>query len=190
MDVFAAAQTLNRKAALEEWYQICDPTLAFTDSSYLEMLDLWRAKAGARKMPNRSDMTLRDLKGVLRHLLILERVEQNPSRFRIRLIGTSLTSLAGDHTGKMVDEILPAEDLHRLTQCWDLVLDVEQPLRFLGRVHLEGKEYLTAENLYVPLANDNEEPAFVLGLCRYTPRNRDVEATWENQLASLPGGLL
>ena len=103
---------------------------------------------------------------------------------------TSLTSLAGDHTGKMVDEILPAEDLHRLTQCWDLVLDVEQPLRFLGRVHLEGKEYLTAENLYVPLANDNEEPAFVLGLCRYTPRNRDVEATWENQLASLPGGLL
>ena len=67
---------------------------------------------------------------------------------------------------------------------------VEQPLRFLGRVHLEGKEYLSAENLYVPLANDNDEPAFVMGLCRYVPRNRDAEATWENQLASLPGGLL
>ena len=33
-------------------------------------------------------------------------------------------------------------------------------------------------------------PAFVMGLCRYVPRNRDAEATWENQLASLPGGLL
>jgi len=190
MDVFAAAQTLNRKAALEEWYQICDPTLAFTDPSYREMLDLWRAKAGARKMPNRSDMTLRDLKGVLRHLLILERVDQNPSRYRFRLIGTSMTGIAGHHTGRMVDEILTPEDNRRLIQCWDMVLDVEQPLRFLGRVHLDGKEYLTAENLYVPLANDNEEPAFVMGLCRYMPRNRDAEAVWENQLASLPGGLL
>jgi hypothetical protein len=190
MDVLAAAQALNQKAAREEWYQICDPTLAFSDNSYREMLDLWRAKAGDRTMPKRSDMTPRDLKGVLRHLLILERVEQNPSRFRFRLIGTSMTGVAGHHTGRMVDEILPADDSHRLAQCWDLVLNSQQPLRFLGRVHLEGKEYLSAENLYVPLANDNDEPAFVMGLCRYTPRNRDVEATWENQLASLPGGLL
>ncbi len=68
-------------------------------------------------MPNRSDMTLRDLKvDVLRHILILERVEQNPSCFRFRLIGTSMTGIAGHHTGKMVDEILPAEDNSRPVQ--------------------------------------------------------------------------
>ncbi len=30
------------------------------------------------------------------------------------------------------------------------MLDPEKPLRFLGRVHLEGKEYLSAENLLRP----------------------------------------
>ena len=190
MDILAAAQALNRKAALEEWYQICDPTLAFSDDCYREMLELWRNKAGDRKMPRRTEMTLRDLKGVLRHLLILERMEQHPSRYRFRLIGTGMTGMAGDQTGKMVEDSLSAQDNHRLSQCWDLVLESEQPLRFLGRVHLEGKEYLTAENFYVPLANDNDEPAYVMGLCRYMPRNRDIESSWENQLASLPGGLL
>jgi hypothetical protein len=189
MDVFAAAQALNQKAAREEWYQICDPTLAFSDPIYHELLDLWRTKAGDRKMPRRSDITPRDIKTILRNILILERVEQNPSRYRFRLIGTSTTGVMGHHTGKMVDEVLPAAS-DRLAQSWDLVLETAQPLRFLGRVHLDGKEFLTAENFYVPLANDNDEPAFAMGLCRYMPRNRDAEAIWENQLASLPGGLL
>jgi hypothetical protein len=63
-------------------------------------------------------------------------------------------------------------------------------MRFLGRVHLEGREYLDAENLYVPLANDNDVPTFAMALCRYTPRRSDDEETWENQIASIPGGLL
>jgi hypothetical protein len=57
-------------------------------------------------------------------------------------------------------------------------------------VHLEGKEYLDAENLYVPLSNDNDEPTFVMGLCRYTPRRTDDERSWESQIASIPGALL
>src|SRR5258708_24711771 len=52
--------------------------------------------------------------------------------------------------------------------------------RSLGRVHLEGREYLDAENLFVPLANDQGEPTFVLGMCRYTPR-RSEEHTSELQ---------
>jgi hypothetical protein len=42
----------------------------------------------------------------------------------------------------------------------------------------------------VPLANDNGEPTYVLGQCRYTPRRSETEDIWENQMASLPGGLL
>jgi len=29
-----------------------------------------------------------------------------------------------------------------------------------------------------------------MGLCRYTPRRSEDDETWENQLASIPGGLL
>ena len=90
----------------------------------------------------------------------------------------------------MVDESVPPEFLPRWIECGDMILDGGKPLRFLGRVHLQGREYLHAEHLYVPLANDNDEPSFVMGLCRYTPRTSDSMESWENELASIPGALL
>ena len=69
-------------------------------------------------------------------------------------------------------------------------MDGGQPLRFLGRVHLKDREYLDAENLFVPLANDEGQPTFVMGLCRYTPRHSENWESWENQIASIPGDLL
>lgn len=135
-------------------------------------------------------MTPRDLKEVLRHLLVLERVSQNPSSYRFRLVGTGLTGMAGDITGKMVEDVVAPEHLSRWTECCDLILDGGQPMRFLGRVHLEGREYLDAENLYVPLANDNDVPTFAMAMCRYTPRRSNDEESWENQIASIPNALL
>jgi hypothetical protein len=190
MNVLDSVKALNQRAAREHWYHVCDPSLTFSEPSYDRLLDLWRSKAGDRAMPRRSEMTLRDLKDVLRHLIILERVERQPSRYRARLIGTSLTAMAGDRTGKFLEEVLPPDHVHRWVVCADLILDGSVPMRFMGRVHLQGKEYLNAENLFVPLANDNDEPAFVMGLCRYTPRHSESEETWESQIAAIPGALL
>lgn len=123
MNVVATVKALNQRAAREKWYHVCDPTLAFSDPFYERFLDLWRSKAGDRPMPKRSDMSLRDLKDVLRHLIVLERVERMPSCYRVRLLGTGLTSMTGDHTGKMLAEAVPAEHLPRWVECCDLVLD-------------------------------------------------------------------
>jgi hypothetical protein len=57
-------------------------------------------------------------------------------------------------------------------------------------VHLQGRDYLHAENLFVPLSDENGEPAFVMGMCRYMPRTSNAQESWENELASMPGGLL
>ena len=141
-------------------------------------------------MPSRSDLTPRDLKDIMRNVFVLERISQNPSHFRWRLIGTGLTNVLGEHTGKTFEDSIPAEHLPRWTECGDMILEGGQPLRFLGRVHLNGREYLDADNLMVPLANDNGDPSFILAQCRYTPRRSESEDIWENQLASLPGGLL
>lgn len=141
-------------------------------------------------MPSRSDITPRDLKDHLRNVLMFERISKDPPRYRWRVVGSSLTSILGENTGKTFEESIAPEHLPRWVECCNLMLACEQPLRFLGRVHIEGREYLDAENLYVPLANDNGEPTFLLGLCRYTPRRSETEEIWENQLASLPGGLL
>lgn len=51
-------------------------------------------------MPSRSDITPRDMKDVLRNIVVFERLEQDPSRYMFRLIGTALTDVAGHVTGK------------------------------------------------------------------------------------------
>lgn len=187
MNVLEAAISLNQRAIREHWHYVCDPRLAFSESSYNKLLALWRSKAGDRSMPRRSEMGLRDLKDVLRHLIVLERVAKSPSRYRVRLLGTSLTSMAGDRTGEMLEEILPPGHVVRWVASADLILDHSQPMRFIGRVELQGKEYLNAENLFIPLANDNDEPTFVMGFCRYTPRHTESVESWESQIAAIPG---
>ncbi len=190
MNVAATVKALNQRAVTEKWFHYCDPTLAFTDHFYDHLLEVWRAKAGERPMPQRSAITPRDLKGILPNIILAERTERNPSRYRVRLVGTGLTDIVGNGTGKMIDEVVPPDLAARWVECCDLVLDGGQPMRFLGRVHLQGREYLDAENLFVPLANGNDEPTFVMGLCRYTQRRTQDEQSWENQIASIPGAIL
>jgi hypothetical protein len=143
MNVMAAARTLNQKAAQQKWHHFCDPMLAFHDPFYLQFLSLWKAKAGERAMPTRAEMTPRDLKDFLRHIVVFQRNASNPSRYSWRVIGTGL-----------------------------------------------GREYLDAEHLYVPLANDKDEPTYIMGLCRFTPRRSEAEETWESQIAAVPGALV
>jgi hypothetical protein len=190
MKVAEAARALNQKAAQQKWHHFCDPGLAFSDVFYDRFLETWRMKAGERAMPARSELTPRDLKDVLRNIVVFERTAQNPSRYMFRLIGTALTEVAGHVTGKTFEECVPPELVPRWNECGDLVLEGYQPLRFIGRVHLRGREYLDAEHLYVPLANDMGVPTFIMGLCRYTPRRTESEESWEHQIASIPGCLL
>ena len=190
MNVLATAQALNQRAAREKWYHYCDPSLAFSDAWYDKLLNLWRTKAGDRPMPKRSELSPRDLKDILRNIVMFERVSQSPSRYRWRLIGTALTQMAGDNTGKMFEDTLHPEHLSRWVECCDLILDGGQPMRFLGRVHLEGREYLDAENLFVPLANDEGQPTFAMALCRYTPRRSENDESWESQIAAVSGAAL
>ena len=114
----------------------------------------------------------------------------NPSRYSWRLIGTGSRKSQATIPARLFEEIVPSEHLPRWIECGDLVLDGCQPLRFLGRVHFNGREYLDAEHLYVPLANDNGEPTYIMGLCRYTPRRSESEESWESQIASIPGAVV
>ena len=194
MNVAIAAKDYNERAVRQHWHQRCDPTLSFTEPSCRDLLSIWHAKAGGRKMPMRSQMTPRDLKGYLKNIVLGQREAANPSRYRFRLIGTGLTEIVGEHTGQRFEDSIPAEHLPRWIEVCDMILESEQPWRFLGRVHIRGREYLNAENLYMPLADEDGVPSFVMGYCRYTPRfavnDIDMEAELENEIASIPGGLL
>jgi hypothetical protein len=190
MNILAAARALNQKAAQTKSHHFCDPTLAFSAPVYEQFLSLWQSKAGTRAMPAKSEITPRDLKDFLRDIVVCHRVAENPSHYVWRLIGTKVAAVVGDVTGKTVEESAPSELSARWIECGDLILNGCQPLRFLGRVHIKDREYLDAENLFVPLANDEGRPTFVMGLCRYTPRLSENEESWEDHIASISGGLL
>ncbi len=190
MDVLAVARALNQKAAQAKAYHFCDPTLAFSDPVYEHFLSLWRSKTGTRPMPAKSELSPRDLKDFLPSIIVVQRTAENPSVYIGRLIGSKVTEVVGNQTGKTFGESAPPELSARWIECMDLVLNGGRPLRFLGRVHLKGREYLDAENFFVPLADDQGHPAFVMGLCRYTPRLSENEESWESQIAPVRDGLL
>lgn len=190
MDIIATAKAHNRRAREQQWHHFCDPTLAFTKPHYNDLLSIWRAKAGDRKMPRRSEMTARDLKDFLRNLLLVQRESVNPSRYVWRLIGTGITEIVGHNTGKKLEETIPSEHLVRWVETSDMILESGQPWRVRGRVHIQGREYLDAENLYLPLANDNDEPTFIIGLCLYTPHVSDNDHYSEDEIAAIAGNLL
>ena len=190
MDIVAIAKAHNRKAREQNWAHFCDPTLAFTKPHYNQLLSIWRAKAGDRVMPRRSEMTARDLKDFLRNLLLVQRESVNPSRYVWRLIGTSTTEIVGHNTGKKLEETIPAERLPAWIETSDMILESGQPWRVRGRVHIQGREYLDAENLYLPLANDSDEPSFIMGLCCYTPHISDKEDYSEDEIAAIADSLL
>ena len=190
MNVIAAAKAFNESAIRQNWNQFCDPTLAFTEDCYARLLSIWRAKAGERPMPSRSQMTARDLKDFLRNIILVQREEENGvTHYRWRLIGTSVTQIVGHHTGKLLEDSVPPEHLSRWVQVCDMILTSGQPWRFLGQVQIHDRDYLRAEHLYLPLADDNDVPSFVMGFCRYVPRHQDNDLS-EDEIASIPRGLL
>ena len=190
MNVLAVARALNQKAAQTKAYHFCDPTLAFSDTVYEQFLALWRGKAGTRAMPAKSEITPRDLKDFLGDVIVVQRITENPSHYVCRLVGSKVAEVVGNNTGKSIQDSAPSELSARWIECADLILNGGKPLRFLGRVHLKDREYLDAENLFVPLADDQGHPTFVLGLCRYTPRRSNDEESWDNKIAAIRGELL
>jgi hypothetical protein len=187
IDVIACAHALNQKAERAKTQHFCDPTLAFSDPIHTQFLSVWQSRAAARAMPCKSEISLRDLKDFLGDIVICQRLAENPSRYIWRLVGSKVATVVGHVIGKSFEESAPAENAGRWTDCCDLVLDGGQPLRFLGRVYLKDREYLNAENFFVPLADNDGKPTYVMGLCRYAPRISERDESWESQIASLKG---
>lgn len=136
-------------------------------------------------MPSKAELSPRDLKKFLSDIVICHRVVKNPSSWIWRLVGTKVATVLGDVTGKTFDQTAPSGRATHWIESCDLVLDGGQPLRFLGRVRIKGREYLNAENFFVPLADDEGRPTFVMGMCRYFPRRADNEESWEDQIAPI-----
>lgn len=193
LDAKVAATAFNKMSASHGWRQLCDPTLSFELPYYNDVVNLWRQKAAPDRIPARSHISARDLKPFLRYIAMAERIQENPSVYRWKLIGTKVAEVLGEHTGKLFEDSVAPEHLQRWNEVCDMVLSGTQPWRFYGEVTVSGRDYLIADNLYLPLADDDGTPRFVMALCRYTPSHMESDGileSIENAMISEPRGLL
>ena len=130
----------------------CDPALDFEHSQLNEAVELWRQTAQGREMPRRRDMTARALKQFLPNLAIVDAVDNGGvCRFRMRLMGTALAELLGDHTGRFIDEFVRSPFHERWCAIFSAAIAAGEPVRVFGRIEYRQLDYIAIEMMAAPI---------------------------------------
>jgi hypothetical protein len=91
-------------------------------------------------------------------------------RFRTRVTGSEIERYYGSASaGTFVDEIVRAPFRERWSAGWELPLDVEGPVRTIGRLEFRNQEYLNTENFVAPLGEPGGLPDAVLQVSDFQP---------------------
>jgi len=142
-------------------------TSSFPDSSSMPLLELrspvnrfgyayWNTKRGERRMPTRNDIDPGEIKKILPNIILLD-VKQESLDFRYRLIGTDMDEHMLDrYTGKWMSEIDHQKPPSCIWTSCKWVVEMRLPLSsripYVGR----NKEFITTEDLIMPLSQDDQ----------------------------------
>nr|WP_298684583.1 PAS domain-containing protein [uncultured Dongia sp.] len=153
------------------------------DIGHPALLRLYRLWCGlaAGGLPQRSEITPEALRPWLGHLAIAE-IERNPFRIRYRLVGTSLTELAGHElTGRYVDELYSRHVRREVIEAYRGVVRERRPHYRHARFWLVVKTF-GYHRLILPFSSDGKEADFCL-LALYPDRPEITRAAdWQGHL--------
>ncbi|MGD0191296.1 MAG: hypothetical protein ABSD74_11190 [Rhizomicrobium sp.] len=159
----------NARAEAEAWPVRCDDVCAFETRELMSVLELWRAKAESGRLPSRDAFGLRSLKSSAQNVTIVQRVlEGGQQRFRMRLVGSGVTRIFGESTGRYLDELVPPLLLPSWLAGYDLVLSQSGPLRFESWFRIPGADMFRGESFCAPVCGPDGEPDMVLGASNFT----------------------
>ena len=118
--------------------------------------DYWNQKRGSKAMPARGDIDPSEILKILPHVFLLD-VRPEPLDFRYRLIGTKMDEhMMGSYTGLWMSEIPHQKPPSRIWASCRQVVEEKAPLSsdtpYVGKY----KEFLTTEDLIMPLSDDGE----------------------------------
>lgn len=119
-----------------------------------QLFDYWGSKRGTRKMPSRADIDPLELGFIIGNVILVDVIEGDPPRFRIRLHGTNLTERVGyELTGKLLDELPQIEfrELSRLS--FTKVSNTGKPLQ-ARRDRILDERPRRYETIILPLSSD------------------------------------
>ncbi len=152
--VLACGQ-LNALAEAKGWPICCGCGEGVCRSELQALCDLWQSKA-ANGVPARSAFDIRTLAPFARNVTILEREEANGARrYRFRLFGSTLALLFGEHTGRMLDEMVSPDLLPSWLAFYDTVLSCGHPLHIDTYYRTTTEGYVKGEIFAAPLADDS-----------------------------------
>lgn len=144
--------------------------------------DYWRNLTFGDVLPGRQHLDPCELADLLPHIWILD-VARDPMRFRYRLIGTTITELAGaDNTGKWLDEVHPeCRPGHPTFEAYRSVAETRKIDWRRGRPFFNhSKRYPELERILLPLATDGKNVDMILGLTVFSRRDE------QGQLVAAP----
>lgn len=136
-------------------HSISAPLLALRSPINQFGYDYWKRKRGRRGMPGRNDIDPAEIVKILPHIFLLD-VRQAPLDFRYRLIGTKMDEhMNARYTGLWMSEIPHQAPPSRIWANCRQVVESGQPMNgdtpYVGR----NKEFLTTEDLIMPLSDDD-----------------------------------
>lgn len=146
-DFFDAQDTLTmRWISEDEIRQVGD---------FRHLLRIWDSPSASNKIMSRQDFTPRDLKGALGFIAILDLkvVNQKVIDAIVRLVGTQLTPVYGELTGKSINEMEAVVS----KRVWDSVKKVFKTGKPVGRysqVLSQKRPSLSMVSLFCPMASD------------------------------------
>lgn len=167
-----ASKQINALAGQKGWPLIDDPYLRFVTPQLATVLAVWQSKRGARTMPARADLTMRDLKTALPNLAFLDIVSSGARmRFKVRLAGGAIDTFLGHTaTGRFLDTTVPPEFAEKWSALWRPAISARIPMRTVARIEFPDRRYYMSETFNAPLAGDGENPDILMTVAFFHAR--------------------
>ncbi len=132
-----------------------------------QLFQYWDEKRGHRPAPSRNDIDPAQMVEFLPNVFLID-VEEEPRRYRIRLMGTALVhwsgrDLTGCHVDEITDQVLGALD--ELVMMWE-------PWLVTGEYEKKTDRVMLYELLALPLSSDGATVNMLLGGITQVPLNK------------------
>ena len=148
-------------------------SLESTDIPQEELRELflhWQKIKGDNSMPARKDFNPADVPNLLPYILLAD-VEQEPRRYRFRLIGTATTkAMSRDATGRYLDEVPGTASMY---DRWNWLVDNKSPYLYKGKLVWSEKSFLEYYALGLPFSEDGNNVSMLMyGLYYMIPKDQ------------------
>lgn len=127
------------------------------------LLEYWVSRCSDRRYPRRAAIQPGRISPILPHIFIVDRLDDGKSDYRFRLVGTSIATIEGECTGRLLSEMIPDRDIH--ANIWRHYDECRSGTIYIRRQNLgwQGRAYLEYEVCLLPLYGDGESVDHLIG---------------------------